>query len=170
MNRFKIRKIALSGIFVAIAVVGSLFSFPVFGSRCAPVQHVVNILSAVMLGPWYGVVIAFISSVIRLMTGLGSPLAFPGSMFGALLSGLMYYKFRKMPVAVIFEVIGTAILGGLCAYPVAILVMGKSAGELAFYAYVIPFLISTAGGSVLASLILVALSKTGMIKKFNGDK
>lgn len=170
MNRFKIRKIALSGIFVAIAVVGSLFSFPVFGSRCAPVQHVVNILSAVMLGPWYGVVIAFISSVIRLMTGLGSPLAFPGSMFGALLSGLMYYKFRKMPVAVVFEVIGTAILGGLCAYPVAILVMGKSAGELAFYAYVIPFLISTAGGSVLASLILVALSKTGMIKKFNGDK
>ena len=170
MNRFKIRKISLSGIFVAIAVVGSLFSFPVFGSRCAPVQHVVNILSAVMLGPWYGVVIAFISSVIRLMTGLGSPLAFPGSMFGALLSGLMYYKFRKMPVAVIFEVIGTAILGGLCAYPVAILVMGKSAGELAFYAYVIPFLISTAGGSVLASLILVALSKTGMIKKFNGDK
>ena len=170
MNRFKIRKIALSGIFVAIAVVGSLFSFPVFGSRCAPVQHVVNILSAVMLGPWYGVVIAFISSVIRLMTGLGSPLAFPGSMFGALLSGLMYYKFRKMPVAVIFEVIGTAVLGGLCAYPVAILVMGKSAGELAFYAYVIPFLISTAGGSVLASLILVALSKTGMIKKFNGDK
>ena len=170
MNRFKIRKIALSGIFVAIAVVGSLFSFPVFGSRCAPVQHVVNILSAVMLGPWYGVVIAFISSVIRLMTGLGSPLAFPGSMFGALLSGLMYYKFRKMPVAVIFEVIGTAILGGLCAYPVAILVMGKSAGELAFYAYVIPFLISTAGGSVLASLLLLALSKTGMIKKFNGDK
>ena len=170
MNKARIRKLALSGIFVAIAVVGSLFSFPIFGSRCAPVQHVVNILSAVMLGPWYGVVIAFISSVIRLMTGLGSPLAFPGSMFGALLSGLMYYKFRKMPVAVIFEVIGTAILGGLCAYPVAILVMGKSAGELAFYAYVIPFLISTAGGSVLASLILVALSKTGMIKKFNGDK
>lgn len=170
MNKARIRKLALSGIFVAIAVVGSLFSFPIFGSRCAPIQHVVNILSAVMLGPWYGVVIAFISSVIRLMTGLGSPLAFPGSMFGALLSGLMYYKFRKMPVAVVFEVIGTAVLGGLCAYPVAILVMGKSAGELAFYAYVIPFLISTAGGSVLASLILVALSKTGMIKKFNGDK
>lgn len=39
-----------------LAVVGSMFIvFPVFGSKCAPVQHMVNILCAVLLGPWYGV-------------------------------------------------------------------------------------------------------------------
>ena len=41
---FNIRKLALTGIFAAIAVVGSTFSFPVFGSKCAPVQHLVNVL------------------------------------------------------------------------------------------------------------------------------
>ena len=28
-------------------------------------------------------------------------------------------------------------------YPVAILLMGKSAGDIAFYAYIVPFLVST---------------------------
>jgi len=53
----------LAGMFCALAVVGSVFSFPVFGSKCAPVQHMVNILCAVLLGPYYGVGVAFESSV-----------------------------------------------------------------------------------------------------------
>ena len=84
---------------IAIAVVGSLFSFPVLGSRCAPVQHLVNIVCAVFLGPWYGLAVAFIASLIRVLFSLGTPLAFPGSMFGALLSGLLYSKFKKIPLA-----------------------------------------------------------------------
>lgn len=63
------------------------------------------------------------------------------------------------------EVFGTAILGGLCAYPVAILLMGKSAGEIAFYAYIVPFLVSTAAGSVLSGILLAAVGKTGVIKR-----
>lgn len=169
MRKDVIKKTALAGIMIAIAVVGSLFSFPVLGSRCAPVQHLVNIVCAVFLGPWYGLAVAFIASLIRVLFSLGTPLAFPGSMFGALLSGLLYSKFKKIPLAVIGEVFGTAVLGGLCAYPVAILVMGKDAGEVAFYAYVVPFLISTAGGAVIASVILLALHKTGIIKKFRGE-
>ena len=45
------RKLTLAGILVAVAVLGGLFSIPVLGSRCAPVQHLVNILAAVFLGP-----------------------------------------------------------------------------------------------------------------------
>ena len=45
------KKLALAGVFCALAVVGSLFSFPVFGSKCAPVQHMVNIMCAIFLGP-----------------------------------------------------------------------------------------------------------------------
>ncbi|MBO7425029.1 MAG: energy coupling factor transporter S component ThiW [Clostridiales bacterium] len=169
MRKEAIKKTALAGIMIAVAVVGSLFSFPILGSRCAPVQHLVNIICAVFLGPWYGLAVAFIASLIRVLLSLGTPLAFPGSMFGALLSGLLYSKFKKIPLAVIGEVFGTAVIGGLCAYPVAILVMGKDAGEIAFYAYVVPFLISTAGGAVIASVILLALHKTGIIKKFRGE-
>ena len=57
------KKLALAGVLCAVAVVGSMFSFPVFGSKCAPVQHMVNVLCAVLLGPWYGVGAAFVGSV-----------------------------------------------------------------------------------------------------------
>ena len=51
MKNTNIKKLAAAGLLCAVAVVGSLFSFPVFASKCAPVQHMVNILCAVFLGP-----------------------------------------------------------------------------------------------------------------------
>lgn len=162
------KKLALAGVFCALAVVGSLFSFPVFGSKCAPVQHMVNIMCAIFLGPGYGVAVAFAASLIRNLLGLGSLLAFPGSMIGALLCGLMYWKVKKIIPTLIAEVFGTGILGGLCAYPMAILFMGKTAGDIAFYAYVIPFLVSTAGGAIISGLILAALDKSGALKILKG--
>ena len=86
-------------------------------------------------------------------------MAFPGSMFGALLSGLVYKKTKSVPACMLGEVFGTSVLGGLCAYPVAIFFMGKSAAGIAFYAYIIPFLISTVGGAVLSAIIIYALKR-----------
>ena len=160
------KKLCAAGILVAVAVVGSLFSFPVFGSKCAPIQHMVNILCAVMLGPWYGVGAAFCASLIRNLLGLGSLMAFPGSMLGALLCGIAFWKSRKIPVTLLAEVFGTGILGGLCAYPIAILFMGMQAGEIAFYAYVIPFLVSTVGGAVISAVLLGALKNTGVLRTY----
>ena len=116
------------------------------------------------LGPFYGVGVAFCASLIRNLLGIGSLMAFPGSMFGALLCGLAFWKTKSIPLTLIAEVFGTAVLGGLCAYPVAILFMGMQAGQIAFYAYVIPFLISTAGGAILSGILLGALRKTGILK------
>ena len=163
MKNDQTKKLCMAGIFCAVAVVGSLFSFPVFGSKCAPIQHMVNILCAVLLGPWYGVGVAFGASLIRNLLGLGSLMAFPGSMIGALLCGIMYWKTRNLPATLLAEVFGTAVLGGLCAYPVAVLFMGVNAGTVAFYAYIIPFFISTAGGAVLSAILLGALMKTGAV-------
>ncbi|MCM1023590.1 MAG: energy coupling factor transporter S component ThiW [Prevotella sp.] len=159
------KKLCIACILCAIAVVGSMFSFPVFGSRCAPVQHMVNILCAVTLGPWYGLGVAFTASLIRNIFGLGSLMAFPGSMFGALLCGIVYRKAKNIPLTLAAEVFGTAVLGGLYAYPVAVFLMGQSAGEIAFYAYIVPFLVSTAGGAVLSGILLAAVGKTGIIKR-----
>ena len=159
------KKIALAGVLCAVAVVGSMFSFPVFGSKCAPVQHMVNVLCAVLLGPWYGVAVAFVASLLRNLLGLGSLMAFPGSMCGALLCGIAYWKTKNVPLTLVAEVLGTGILGGLCAWPVAILFMGKSAGDVAFYAYIVPFLISTVGGAIISAFLIAALQKTGLIKK-----
>ena len=160
------KKLCVAGVLVAVAVVGSLFSFPVFGSKCAPIQHMVNILCAVMLGPWYGVGAAFCASLIRNLLGLGSLMAFPGSMLGALLCGIAFWKSRNIPVTLLAEVFGTGVLGGLCAYPIAILFLGMQAGEIAFYAYVIPFLVSTVGGAVISAVLLGALKNTGVLRAY----
>lgn len=166
MNK-NVKKLVLASIFVAISVVGSMLSFPMFGSKCAPVQHVVNVLSAVLLGPWYGLGIAFCGSLLRNLFGLGSLLAFPGSMIGAFLAGMAYKYSKKILLTIVGEVFGTGVLGGLCAYPIAILFMGKSAGELAFYVYIIPFLISTSVGATVAGIIVYALKKHKIINLNN---
>ena len=162
-SRF-VLKIALMGMFTAVAVVGSLLQFPVFGSQCAPVQHMVNVLCAVLLGPGYGVVVAFAASLLRNLFHLGSLLAFPGSMCGALLCGLVYWKTKNLPATLVGEVFGTGIIGGLLSYPIAITFMGKVAGSIGYTAYVVPFLISTVGGSVLAGALVFALKRSGALK------
>lgn len=163
------KKLALAGVLCAVAVVGSMFSFPVFGSKCAPVQHMVNVLCAVLLGPWYGVAVAFVASLLRNLLGLGSLMAFPGSMCGALLCGILYHKTENLLATLCGEVFGTGIIGGLLAWPVAVLLMGKAAGDIAFYAYIVPFLVSTVGGSIIAGVVLIALEKNSALKKMQAS-
>lgn len=163
MNKTNTKKLAIAGVFCAVAVVGSMFSFPVFGSKCSPIQHMVNILCAILLGPGYSLAAAFGAALIRNLLGLGSLMAFPGSMFGALLCGLVYQKTKNILATLLGEVFGTGILGGLCAYPVAIFLMGQSAAGLAFYAYVIPFLISTVAGAVISAILIYSLKQSNIL-------
>ena len=158
-------KLAMAGVLCSVAVVGSLLSFPVFGSKCSPIQHVVNVLGGVLLGPWYNLAIAFLAALIRNLLGLGSLLAFPGSMCGALLCGLVYQETRKIFPTLVGEVFGTGIIGGLLAYPIAIAFMSVVAGSVAFYAYIVPFLISTVVGSLIAGTLLLSLQRTGVLPK-----
>lgn len=155
------RKLALAGVLTAVAVAGSLLSFPVAGSKCAPVQHMVNIVAAVFLSPLWGVGIAFCASLLRNLLGIGSLMAFPGSMVGALCCGLIYRLTKKLELTCLAEAMGTGILGGLLAYPVAKLVMGLQPATM--FVYIIPFLISTVAGSVLAYIILKLLLKSGAL-------
>ncbi len=158
------KKLAIAGILCAVAVVGSMFSFPVFGSKCAPVQHMVNVLCAVLLGPGWGLGAAFCASLIRNLLCLGSLMAFPGSMCGALLCGLVWKYSKRLLPTLLGEVFGTGVIGGLLAYPIAIAFMGVSAASVGFTAYVVPFLISTVAGSIVAGVVLFALQKNGALQ------
>ena len=146
------RKLTLAGILVAVAVLGGLFSFPVLGSRCAPVQHLVNILAAVFLGPVWAVGVAFAASLLRNIAGLGSLMAFPGSMIGALACGLAYHYTKRLGITCIAEALGTGILGALAAYSVAAFLMGLTPAS--YTVYIVPFLLSTGAGSILAYVLL----------------
>ena len=166
------KKLALAAMFTALAFVGSYFiNFPVFGSNCSPTQHMVNVLCAVFLGPGWGVGVAFCASLIRNLAGTGTLMAFPGSMIGALCCGLMYLALRRrnqnlaISATLVAEMLGTGVLGGLCAYPVATLFMDVDAAGLAVTAYIIPFLISTVVGSIIAGVLVFALKAGGALDR-----
>lgn len=156
----KTKKITLAALLIAIGVIGGSFAIPVGVSKCAPVQHAVNVLAAVILGPGYGVAIAFCISLLRNILGTGSLLAFPGSMIGVLAAGILYKISNKDILAVAGEMFGTGILGGLVAFPIAKFIMGKNVGALFF---VVPFLVSTIGGSLIGYVILKILDVSKIV-------
>ena len=86
----KLKKLTISAMLVAVAVILSSFSIPIGPSRCFPIQHLCNVLAAVFLGPVYGVSMAFCTALIRNLLGTGSLLAFPGSMVGAFVSAMIF--------------------------------------------------------------------------------
>lgn len=152
-----IKKLTLAAMFISLGVVlGNLIYIPVGVSKCFPVQHTVNILSAIILGPSFSVAIAFLISLLRNLMGTGSLLAFPGSMIGALLAGILYKRFNNKYFAVGGEIIGTGILGGLAAFPIAKYIMGN---EVIAFFFIYPFLLSTIGGSIIALVMLKVMEK-----------
>ncbi|MCE5220858.1 MAG: energy coupling factor transporter S component ThiW [Clostridium sp.] len=150
-EKSKAQKIALSGVLIGISVIFGTFSMPIGVAKISPVQHFVNVVGAITLGPIYALLNAFVTSFIRNIMGTGSLLAFPGSMVGALLAGILYKKFRKPVIAVIGEIIGTGIIGALLAYPIASILLGK---EVALFVYIIPFTMSCSSGAAIAYLFV----------------
>lgn len=154
------RSVARAVILVAIAVALSPVFIPVGISKCFPGQHMVNVVAAVMLGPVYAVAIATISGIIRNVLGLGTLLAFPGGMIGALLAGLAYWKFKNIYMAGVGEIIGTGLLGSLVSvWIVAPLFMGNT---VALTIMIVAFSISTLGGTVIGIVALRLLRKAGI--------
>ena len=149
MKKTNIHKLVFAAVLVALAVVGSLVSFPIGASKCAPVQHLVNIIGAVFLGPAWAVGVGFTAALLRNLLGLGSLLAFPGSMVGAFVAGMLYKYIKKLPAAYVGELFGTSVLAAITVY-------------------ILPFFVSCAGGTVLAIVIVTALKKAKVFDNFLG--
>lgn len=154
------RHIARAVIFVALAVALSPLFIPVGIAKCFPAQHMINVMSAVMLGPWYAVAVAAAAAIIRNLLGLGTLLAFPGGMIGALLAGLAYKMTKNIYVAAAGELVGTGLLGALVSvWIVAPVFMGKT---IPLATLMIAFGVSTLGGTLLGLAALHLLRKGGL--------
>lgn len=164
--KVNVKKLAAAGMMTALGVCLSTFSIPVGASRCFPIQHLLNVLSGIFLGPGYAVGFAFSTALIRNLLGTGSILAFPGSMIGALLGALLFRRTEKMWTAFLGEILGTGVLGGMLCYPLASLLMGNK--EAALFTYVLPFCVSTLGGCILAAMLLSVMQKSGALFYLKG--
>lgn len=171
MKKTNIHKLCMAAFLTALAVVGSMFSFPFLGAKCSPIQHLVNIIAGVYLGPWWALGAGFCAALIRNITGLGSPLAFPGSMIGAFLCGGVYHWIFKgrslavrLPSAYIGELFGTSVLGGMASYPIALFIMGNEKATL--FGFVFPFFVSCVVGTVAAAVIVTVMKRTKVLDRF----
>jgi energy coupling factor transporter S component ThiW len=149
------RSLVLMGLFVALGTITShLLWFPAGMAKAFPVQHAINVLAGIILGPGPAVLVAFTIGLLRNILGLGTLLAFPGGMIGAFLAGWFYQRYGKDILALVGEVLGTGVIGSLLSVPVANFLLGKSVTALFF---IIPFTISSFTGAILAYFLLKAL-------------
>jgi energy-coupling factor transport system ATP-binding protein len=161
-DRFDSRKVAYAVILVAIGVILAPYtSFPIGIAKVNPTQHFVNVIGAVVLGPWWAVIIAAVIGVIRNAMGVGTLLAFPGGMIGAFLAGYFYRFKRNVSVAASGEIIGTGFIAPVVsALFVAPVLMKKAIPLLALLP---SFLASTIAGAILGVLALKLLQRADVL-------
>lgn len=153
----KTHKLTLTAMMIALGTLTSnLLFIPVGFTKLFPVQHFLNVLSAVLLGPYYAVAQAFGVSLLRNMMGTGSIFAFPGSMIGALLAALLFHKSKKLSLAFIGEVIGTGVIGAMLSYPIATLFLGQ---EATLFGFIPLFIFSSFAGGLIGFIILTVFVK-----------
>lgn len=156
------RTVAYAVVLVAIGVsLAPYTSLPIGIAKVNPTQHFINVVGAVVLGPWWAVLVAMVIGIIRNALGLGTLLAFPGGMIGALLAGYMFQWRKKVAMAAAGEIIGTGVMAPVvCALWVAPLFMGKA---IPYLALVPSFMASTIAGALLGVLALKFLERADIV-------
>lgn len=149
------KRLVTMALVVAIGTFTAQYAwFSVGVARATPVQHAINVISAILFGPLGSVEVAFAIGLLRNLLGVGSLLAFPGGMIGAFLAGYLYKATGKKWAAPIGEIFGTGILGALLSYPIAKYVLGSSGAAFMFVA---PFSISSSIGAMIGYFIVMIL-------------
>jgi energy coupling factor transporter S component ThiW len=160
----KTLKLTMTAMLVAIGTLTShLIYIPIGFTKVLPIQHFLNVFSAVLLGPAYAVLQAFSVSLLRNIMGTGSVFAFPGSMIGAFLAAYLFMKTKKLSMAFLGEIIGTGILGAMACYPLATLLLGQKA---ALFGFIPPFIVSSFAGSLFGYIMLRIMLKNSAFKTF----
>jgi energy coupling factor transporter S component ThiW len=159
--RISVQKLTVMGMFVAIGTLAShVFWIPAGVAKAFPVQHAINVIAGVTLGPIPAVIVALAIGLLRNLFGVGSLLAFPGGMIGALLAGYFYRKAKTYGAAAAGEWIGTGFIGAVIAVPVAALFLGSKTG--AFF-FILPFLTSSVAGGIIGWVILRLIGKRSYV-------
>ncbi len=154
------RTVARAIILVAIGVALSPFtSIPIGIAKINPTQHFVNVIGAVLLGPWWAAGVALLIGILRNALGTGTLLAFPGGMIGAFVAGCLYRFLRNIYLAALGEIVGTGLIGAVVsALIVAPAFMGK---PMAISALIVAFSGSTIVGSIMGIVALRLLDTAG---------
>jgi energy coupling factor transporter S component ThiW len=157
----KTSKMTLTAMLIAIGTLTShIFYIPIGFTKVFPMQHFINVLSAVLLGPGYAVMQALSVSILRNMMGTGSVFAFPGSMIGAFLAAYLFKKTNQLSMALLGEIVGTGVIGAIACYPIATLLLGQ---EATLFGFIPAFIFSSIMGSLIGFVLLKMMLQRSVI-------
>ncbi len=157
--RFSTRKLVLTAMMSCLAfVLNTCVWFPAM----APFQHFVDVVAAVLLGPWYACAAAFVTGVLRMMTGRDIQ-AVAGAVFGPILGGWLYRKTGKLWLVWLGEVIGTGVCGAVTSYHLLRIFYGM---DMQDWRYFIPFYTPSAVvGGLMGVAVVLLLTRMGLLRQ-----
>ncbi|MEM3404101.1 MAG: energy coupling factor transporter S component ThiW [Nitrososphaeria archaeon] len=172
------RKVSLSSILAALTIALSPLWIAWGPTKAFPAQHLINVLSGIMLGPIWAASISIISGTARIMFGVGTIFAYPGGIPGGVMVGTTYFLLRRtknkkiaLLASALSEPIGTVFIGGTLAYyiidPLFGWVMHKQFASilLLFYGWAISSII----GSVTGAMAIFILERTKILYRVIGE-
>lgn len=165
-NSIYIKKTALSIILLAVGWLLPLITMqvPEIGNMLCP-MHIPIFLCGLILGPWYGMALGFITPITRTLI-FGMPMLFPTSIcmsfelatYG-LISGLIYYLFNKVNnKKVYFNLYSTliiAMVAGRVVYGIARFFTGLFAqNSFTFYLFLTDSVLNAWPGIIIQLLLI----------------
>jgi energy coupling factor transporter S component ThiW len=176
-------KLVLASCFTALGVViAPFFHFIFLGTKAFPGQHFINALAGILIGPWWGALVAVFVGVIRNLLGVGTVFAFPGGVPGALIVGFAYKVTRRLRrrslrfSAALLEPVGTVMIGAT----LSLLLVAPMIGWEPLLALVerlgwwpslftlwFGWAISSVAGSVMGYVALLILEKAGLTDRLS---
>lgn len=160
MNRnLNIRKMVLCAVFAALSFVLCTF---VYFPAMAPFQHFVDVVAAVVLGPWWASLAALLCGLMRMLSGRTIQ-AVTGAVFGPILGGLLWRKTKNVYLVCAGEIVGTGLLGALSSYPLMKLFYGLDVQNPLYY---IPFYTpSAAVGGAMGVMAVLLLKRSRVLER-----
>ncbi len=147
-----------------LACISYVLSTFVYFPRMAPFQHMMNVITAVLLGPVEAFTAAFITGLMRMILGGRTIQALIGAIIGGPIAGLLYKKTGKLWSALVGEVIGTGIISALLVYPFMVQFYGLPK-ETPFWTFIPAYVPSSLMGASLGVLLITVLKKSGAWQK-----
>ena len=157
------KKMVLTAMLACLAFVLNTF---VYFPAMAPFKHFVDVLAAVLVGPWYGFASALICGIMRMISGRTIQ-AVTGAIFGPILGGLLYKKTKNIYLVWLGEVVGTGLCGAMASYPLMKMFYGLDAQSPFYY---IPFYTPSAVvGGAMGVAVYFILKRSGILTRMQSD-
>ena len=158
-TQLRTKKMVLTAMLACLAFVLNTY---VYFPSMAPFQHFVDVIAAVLLGPWYACAAAFLCGIMRMMSGRTIQ-AVVGAVFGPILGGLIYQKTHNIWLVLVGEVAGTGLLGAMTAYPLMKQFYGLDAQSPLYYIPLYTPAALVGGGMGVAALLI--FKRSGLLNR-----